>query len=213
VAIIPLGPEHQVWQLRAQWSSRGFASGESSWSFVTVRDPGDDGSDLYVLWRDHLEPLFCAARPALWALEDVLIEDRWPNTRAVFIVDYGGGLSPDSDGETAPPASTPVITWQSDHPGRSYRGRTYWGPIRQEDVDAGWHVGGDAQGAIDDFSREMLDTFGVFAAPDNPAFAIVSRTHDGILRSPPVFTRVTNRFPRQYLGVYRRRNRATRIFV
>lgn len=213
MAIVTLSDAHQVWQIRAQWSSRGFAGGESSWSFVDVRYPGDRADHLYDLWVDHLEYRFATARPALWALERVMIEDRWPNTQAPRVFDYGGGISTDSDGDTAPPATTPLITWYTGHPGRSYRGRTYWGPIRAADIDAGWHLTGDAETAVYEFAVAMMATFGGSLDPSRPAFAIVSRTHEYAPRSPPVFALVSSFYDRQYLGVYRRRNRAPRIFV
>lgn len=213
MVIVPLGPDLQVWQLRAQWTSQGFSSGESSWSFISVRDPADFGADLYGLWQANLEALFCAARPVNWALEVIRIEDRFPQTKPALIVGYSSGLQPDSSGEAAPPATTPIITWRSDHPGRSYRGRTYWGPIRTADISDGWHLTGDAETAIYEFANAMMDNHGPFSPPDNPAFAIVSRTHDSVPRDVLVFTRVVSFYDRQYLGVVRRRNRAPRIFV
>jgi hypothetical protein len=212
MTIVPLGDVHQVWQVRAQWTSEGFSSGESSWSFVDVRYPGDDGSHLYDLWAANLEPLFMTARPVNWALEQVVVEDRWPNTKPPFVANYGSGLQPDSSGASAPPAATPIITWTSAHPGRSYRGRTYWGPIRMADIDDGWHLGGDAETAVYMFGLAMMDTFGGSLDPSRPVFSIVSRTHDGMPRVPLVFVEVTAFNDRQYLGTVRKRNRAVGIF-
>lgn len=210
--VIPLGPDLQIWQLRAQWTSQGFSSGESSWSFISVRDPSDTGADLYALWVDNIESVWCSARPVNWALERVVIEDRFPQEKPPLIADYGSGLQPDSSGDSAPPATTPVITWTSDTAGRSYRGRTYWGPMRVADISDGWHLTGDAETALFTFGNAMLATFGVFAPPDNPAFAIVSRVHDGLPRDTLVFVRVIGFNDRQYLGTMRRRNHAVQIF-
>lgn len=212
MAIVPLGPDHQVWQLRAQWSDGAFNGGESSWSFVTLRSPSDDGSELYGLWVTYLQGIYCSARPDDWNLERVLVEDRWPHTRATLVVDYSGGFAPDSSGAPAPVQVGPIITWYSDHPGRSYRGRTYWGQIRAADIDNGWHLGGDAEGYLFEFAFVMHEQFGPFAAPDVPTFAIVSRQHNGVIRDTPVYVQVTGWSDRQYLTTIRKRNHTPQIF-
>lgn len=211
--IVPLGPTHQVWQLRAQWSSNGFAGGESSWSFVQIREADDFGEDLYLLWQTYLEGLFCTARPNGWALEDVLIEDRFPHVKPTLVIDYGGGLSPDSSGNNAPPEATPIITWRTGNIGRSYRGRTYWGPIRTADIDDGWHLGGDAEAALFDFGLAMVTQFGPTIPGFSPHMAIISRQHNGVPRPVGVFSVVEAFTDRQYLGTVRRRNGAVRVFV
>lgn len=167
-----------VLQLRAQWQLGQMARGESSWSFVLVRFGAiDQTALLWEQWDDACRGFFVERRPTSWQLQRVLIEDRYPQLRPTLEVTLnqpGGGGSPDS----APGQVGPLISWRSDYPGRSYRGRTYWGPVMADDLDFDF-VNNDCANNVRDFASAMFDNFclaGMTAT--QPLFCIVSRRHD-----------------------------------
>jgi hypothetical protein len=203
--IVPIVPGIQIWQLRAIWSYSGFALSESSWSFADLEDPADDGSHLYDLWLDFLEPQFLSTRPDSWALAEVRVEDRYPGVKVPYIVDYAPPLNPDSSGKGMPPQLSSVISWRTGVPGRSYRGRTFWGPPRVSDTDSDGFVGSPTRDSMDAFAVNLVTIFNGGVPTLYPKFVIVSRQHDNAPSSPPVFTVPEYWIVNRYVNTIRRR--------
>jgi hypothetical protein len=210
-SIVPITDSVQVWQLRAQWSYNGYQFSESSWSFVNFRDATWDGAGVYDLWASGPEALFCAMRPDAWQLEQVIVEDRHPQTLAPLVVGYLPAVRPDSLERGTPPQVSALLSWRTGNAGRSYRGRTYWGPVRDSEVDSDGFLGGATREAMYEFAQSMLFTFPATGGLADPQFVIVSRTHNGAPRVPPVFTRPEFHFEVRYVKTIRKRNRTPSI--
>ena len=183
-----LNDDLQVWQVWAVWQYVYPYQGTSRWSFVTVREGGVDQAEMLAQWRAALEPSWVARRPLEWGMDHYKVVDEWPGVRADYIDDTMTGLIPDSSGEGTPPQVSPVINWQSGHPGASYRGRTFWGPVREADTHEGVF---ETTGIVplQDFHSFMIGTFGPLEPPDTPAFAIISRQHNNVPTYPPEWVR------------------------
>lgn len=187
---VALNDELQVWELRACWPSTEFHVASSAWSFVTLRDVGTTQAELVDAWRDSLETPYTGRRPDGFVLFRLVVVDVWPGLQLDYVHTYPfGGYSPDSTGDSVPIQCGPVISWRTGLAGRSYRGRTYWGPVRASDVPGGYHLVGDGLGAIRTFAFNMIRDFGPLVPISTPGFAIISRRHDGVLLDPPVFSR------------------------
>jgi hypothetical protein len=188
--IVPLTDELQVWELRACWPSSVEHRASSGWSFVTLRDVGTTQAELYEMWRDILEGPYTTLRPAGFRLDRVVIVDTWPGLVADFVVDYPWPGPPfEGEGEPTHQAVSPIISWRSGNEGRSYRGRTFWGPIRQEFVGEGNRIIPPASGAIEWFATQMIRQFGPLQPVFVPGFAIISRRHNGSPNVPWTFVR------------------------
>jgi hypothetical protein len=200
-----LNDETLVLQLRAQWDLNPFGGGESSWSFVMVRTGFvDQAAELRDRWMDHIKPLYMARRPSNFELVEVIIEDRWPQIDPPIFIDvneFGDSANPQS----APPQITPVISWRSEYPGRSYRGRTYWGGVRFDDIEGGGcsvPLLATLQDFVDGMDEHFFTTAGLGVSP---RLATVSRRHNGVPepKGRYVFTRLG--IANLFLGLQRRR--------
>lgn len=196
-----------VLQLRAQWDVAFTGRGESSWSFVMFRTAlVDQKAGLWELWRDNIKPLWMARRPPEWHFTRVIIEDRWPGTSVpleVTINEYG----PSGPYSGAPVQVSPIVTLYSNYPGRSYRGRTFWGQIRVQDLE-GSNVSEPMWTALDAWADAMFDTFcGSPIIDVDPTLCIVSRRHDGAPEPVGRYAPVDHLTRKRYLALQRRRNR------
>lgn len=194
-----------VLQLRAQWTLGGMARGESSWSFVLVRfGPIDQTALLWEMWDAACHGHYVARRASTWTLDRVLVEDRYPALRPTLEVtlgEPGGGGSPDS----APGQVGPLISWRSDYPGRSYRGRTYWGPVMKDDLQEDF-VNNACANNVRDFADAMFDTFCVAGmTATQPLMCIISRRHDNLPEPIGRFAPVTTFRSIQIMATQRRR--------
>lgn len=199
--------ETKVLELRAQWRVPGISSGESRWRFIMLRSGLlDQRQALADMWLAGVGEPWERFREDTWTLERLVVRDLWPATEPDLIVPVGFVFS-GGEGDQGPPQATPVITWRSDFIGRSYRGRTYWGPVRYPDLDHGTYVGGVA-GAVSAFANAMMDTFGGpgLSAID-PHFIIFSRQHNGVPEPRGRYAPVTSFTQQPYLGTQRRRQR------
>jgi hypothetical protein len=209
--IIPIVDGIQIWQLRAQWSYSGFGLSESSWSFADLFGTSYGAEELYVDWADNLEDLYCTGRPDEWELDWVLVEDRFPAIRPPLVIQYIPGRRPDSAGKGCPPQVSGLISWRTGLPGRSFRGRTFWGPVRVDDMESDGFIGGFARAAMSDFGDRMLLLFNAPPPGLRPRFAIVSRTLNGAPRVPPVFTTPEFDETVRYAKTIRKRNHSPAI--
>jgi hypothetical protein len=209
--IVPIVPGIQIWQLRALWSYSSFALSESSWSFADIVGIPDGAFLLYEDWVNFIEPLYCAARPDEWELDWVLVEDRYPAVRPPLVINYIPGQRPDSSGQGCPPQVSGLVSWRTGVPGRSFRGRTFWGPVRVDDMESDGFIGGDARSAMYDFAETMLELFNAGPPGLRPRFAIVSRTENGAPRVPPVFTTPEVHIELRYAKTIRKRNHSPNL--
>lgn len=177
-APIDIDNQVTVTQLRAQWSNADHGVGESSWSFIQPAANPNYLESVADVWFLYLHDLFRAQRPGGWTLDTIRIEDRWPSIRSPIIVSSGWSPIPFDDVFGLPNQCTPVISWRTGLEGRSYRGRTYWGPMRLDHCENNFVVG-DGQTAVFDFANEMMLRCTGASFPSNPHFSIVSRVHDG----------------------------------
>jgi hypothetical protein len=203
----PLGELERILELRAQWSIPGRAGGESRWRFwMRQTNEFDQFQVLWERWRDHLKVFFMNHRQGDWTLSQVLVNQVSPVSIEQLIVPIGEGVM-GTTGYEGPPQVGPLITWRSDFAGRSYRGRTYWGPIGINHMDTGSYDHAVAVN-LDDFAFTMLDVFqfGPLTAFD-PHFCIFSRQHDGVPDLPGRVAFVTHYTIPNFLATQRRRQR------
>jgi hypothetical protein len=200
-----LNDETLVLQLRAQWALSPFGGGESSWSFVMVRTGFvDQAAELRDRWFDQIKPLFMARRPSDFELVQVVIEDRWPQIDPPIFIDVNEWGDP-ANPQSAPPQITPVVSWYSNYPGRSYRGRTYWGAVRFDDIQGGG-VNSDLLVALGAFVSGMDAQFiGPTGITQHPKLATVSRRHNGVPEPKGRYALTRLGIARFYLGIQRRR--------
>lgn len=209
--IVPIVDGLQVWQLRAQWSYSGFALSESSWSFLDLFGIPDGAEQLYLRWEAFVEPLYCVARPEGWELDWIIVEDRFPQIAPPLVVQYIPGVAPDSTGQGCPPQVSGLLSWRTGLIGRSFRGRTFWGPVRNDDMESDGFIGGDARVAMSEFGEAMLTVFNAGIPTLHPKFCILSRTENGAPRVPAVAT-----FPEffntlRYAKTIRKRNHSPNL--
>jgi hypothetical protein len=197
-----------VLQLRAQWDVAFTGRGESSWSFILDRtvDPVGQAEGLAALWIANIKPFWVARRPPEWRFTRILVEDRWPHTTVGLEIDVDEyGEAGDFNG--APVQISPIHTLYSAYSGRSYRGRTFWGQIRVEDLE-GSSINEPLWVLMNNWANAMYFTFCAPSLfPSDPKLAVVSRTHDGAPAVPPRYALVTDVTPKRYLAIQRRRNR------
>jgi hypothetical protein len=126
----PLGDLERILELRAQWVIPGRSAGESRWRFwMRTTEEFDQFALTWERWRDHLKVFFMLDRQGDFTLEQVIVSQLAPESDHVLIVPVGESFG-GTDSLEGPPQASPLITWRSDFPGRSYRGRTYPGGRR-----------------------------------------------------------------------------------
>lgn len=189
--IAPLGDTDQIYQIRAIWEYDSVSGGESSWSFWSDRGTGLTKSELYAAWATAVGPMFVAKRPQRFRLVEVRVEDRWPGTSAPMVVAFPFYPDDHTDLHGLPPQVTPIVSWRTPHEGRSYRGRTYWGPCVREDCEE-QNVMGDTSDNVYAWALKMLEVFGNFGSFGLAIFCIVSRMHDGVAITPGTWTAVSH---------------------
>lgn len=196
-----------VLQLRAQWDVIFTGRGESSWSFVMPEgDIHAQKENLLGLWLDNVKGFWMSRRPPEWHFTRVLVEDRYPATTAPLewtVDEYG----PPGEFNGAPVQLSPIVVWNTALHGRSYRGRTFWGQVRVEDL-AGSNLSDELYALQNDFGQAMFDTFCVGSVVfPSPTLSIVSRQHN--LAPEPIgrYAFVTGWQTPRYLATQRRRNR------
>jgi hypothetical protein len=202
----------QVWRLWAVYDYQTGFLASSRWCFVTLRDTGITQQDLAELWSDVLQDYYTMNRPTDWTLVRVAVEDVWPGTAAEWVYTYPVPVNPGPGGPGTPPQVSPVLPWDGGHPGRSYRGRTFWGPVLRAHADEGF-LNVDGRSAPNFFGFELANQFGPAGDFNLIPFAILSRQHDLTPTNPPQWVR-----PR-YFGVdsslrtIRRRQKMPRILI
>jgi hypothetical protein len=194
-----------ILQLRAQWTLQDQGRGESSWSFAMLNAGVETQKGLlWDLWHDIVKVHWMARRPSSWHFDRVLIEDRFPGTTIpleILIDEYGPGPSSNS----APVQTGPVVSWRTQYPGRSYRGRTYWGPIMADDL-ADAFITTELIDEIDAWIDSMFSAFYVGVRSETePHFVIVSRRHDNMPEPVGRWANVTDVRQPRYIGTQRRR--------
>jgi hypothetical protein len=203
----PVDDNLKVLELRAQWAIPGRAGGESRWRFVMLRSGiFDQQTRLWEMWRDHLKVFFMNHRQGNFTLEQVIVRDLWPAT-APDLVQLVGESFGGSEGLEGPPQAGPIITWRSDFRGRSYRGRTFWGPIGINHMESGQYDHAVAVN-LDDFAFTLLDVFSLgHPLPIEPNFIIFSQQHNLMPDLPGRYAPVTSYYIPRYLATQRRRQR------
>jgi hypothetical protein len=202
-----LHPGLLVLQLRAQWDVISTGRGESSWSFVMpAADPHLRKEEVAALWIDNVKGYWMARRPPEWHFTRILVEDRYPATTVpleIAVDEYG----PPGAFNGAPVQLSPVVVWNTGLGGRSYRGRTFWGQMRVEDLE-GSNYTGAFYTALNDFGNAMWETFSVRSVSfPSPTLSIVSRQHNNAPEPIGRYAFVTNWQTPRYLATQRRRNR------
>lgn len=196
-----------VLQLRAQWDVIFTGRGESSWSFVMPRaDTLTKQEEVAALWLDNVKAFWMNRRPPEWHFTRILVEDRYPGLAApldITINEYG----PPGSFNGAPVQLSPIIVWNTALHGRSYRGRSFWGQMRVEDLE-GSNLNDDMFAAVNNFGFAMFDTFCVGSVVfPSPTLAIVSRQHNNAPEPIGRYAFVTAFQTPRYLAIQRRRNR------
>lgn len=204
MATIELDETARIHQVRAHWLYRGEPGGECSWSFWSRRSLGMTPAIMYTAFMANLGPLFNTARPWNWIMDQIRVEDRYPQTQSSHVVNYPFGLSETGEGYGLPPQMTAVLSWRTGEPGRSYRGRTYMGPAARDAAE--WeNVSGDYNDMVDAFARQMLDEFGPSGTNPFFRFVIVSRQHNNAPDVPGHMTEVNDWLYNFKWAVQRRR--------
>ncbi len=172
-----LAEDDQVWQLWALYNYQTPGLQGSRWNFVTKQLPGQTQEALANLWREFLEPYYTALRPGDWTLHHLAVVDLFPGTQAEWTYMYPPDYGPDSSGAGTPPQVSPVLTWDGGHPGRSYRGRTYWGPIRRVHADEGFY-NVDGRDPPINFGNTITFNFAPIFPISGPFFVVLTKQHD-----------------------------------
>jgi hypothetical protein len=202
-----LHPGLMVLQLRAQWDVIFTGRGESSWSFVMPEsDPHLRKEEVAALWIDNVKGYWMSRRPPEWHFTRILVEDRYPATTVpleIAIDEYG----PPGEFNGAPVQLSPIVVWNTALHGRSYRGRTFWGQMRTEDLE-GSNMNAEMFTALNDFGQVMFDTFCVGSVVfPSPTLSIVSRQHNNAPEPIGRYAFVRQWQTPRYLATQRRRNR------
>lgn len=197
----------RVLQLRAQWDVAFTGRGESAWNFVMFKTAlVDQQQGLWELWRDNVKAYWMARRPPEWHFTRVLIQDRWPGDLPdldIPIDQYG----PPGAFNGAPVQLSPILTLYSTYYGRSYRGRTFWGQVRVEDLE-GSNMTNGLWNALNDWADAMYDTFcGSPVIDVDPTLVILSRQHDGVPEPVGRYAPVDRLTRKRYFALQRRRDR------
>lgn len=202
-----LAPEHQVWELWAEWQGTNVQLHASRWSFVTLRELGTNQHDLWERWDTYCRPHFIDWRPADWQLKRVIVKDVYPGLQADWEHVYPNTLYGDNAAEESTAgAVTPLVIWKTEYPGRAYTGRTYWGPIR-EDQTLQDLIESETFNSMVFFCSAMTTYFNMHAAlfPHLSAFCIVSHRLDGEPRIPPWVSGVDYAILMRFVRINRKR--------
>lgn len=194
-----------VLQLRAQWTLGSQARGESSWSLILFRNGLIDQPALvWDMWHANCYAPWRERRPTSWVMNRGVVQDRYPGVRPDLVIDLnepGLGASADS----WPGQFGPVISWRTALQGRSYRGRTYWGPGMRDDLESDF-INEDCSDNIESFVDSMISTFRAGAVGEtSPQLAIVSRRHNGLPEPVGRFALVNGTRTVRVMGTQRRR--------
>lgn len=193
-----------ITKVRAQWTGRSNAIGESDFQFMLPAAAGDRLETVAFQWILRLEPLFRAWRPTAWRLDTVIVEDVWPGSEAPLILDRRLGGIPEEAGVGLPPQCTPLISWRTGEQGRANRGRTYWGQCTRDSAEDE-HVIDPGASAVSNFAEAMLFYFTGSIPVTQPRFVIVSRWDNGTPIYPGAYSPVTTYFFQERFAVQRRR--------
>jgi hypothetical protein len=181
--VFPLAPEVddtlRVLKLIVEWEQSPFGAGSSSWHFAMERTAlVDQLQGLWDIWEANIKTLWMGRRPADWKLVRAIVREVWPGTTPDLFIDIGEFAGPGATGG-APVQLTPIIKWLSTLPGRSYRGRTYWGQIALADL-AYSSLALPLYIQLTDFASAMETTF-FLDAPIlgvDPKLCIFSQSHN-----------------------------------
>lgn len=206
-----VGPLDRVWSLSARWSYSGFGLSESSWTLISSTAMENADSLIYLVWSSYLEDLFCTARPSEWELDFIVIKDVYPGTKPERTIEYIPGRFPDSLGKGCAPQVSGLLSWRSGAIGRSWRGRTFWGPVRDADMESDGFIGGDARAAMSDFGDAMFFHWGPTIPVFFPFRAVISHQHDLVPLDPPWFIRPQYFNILRYAKTIRRRNHSPNL--
>lgn len=181
----------RIYQVRVHWVYRGEPGGECSFSFWSQREEPLTPADMYDAFAAELLPLFNAERPWRWIMDEVRVEDRFPQVQAPLVVSYPLGIEELGEGIGVPPQLSAVISWRTGEIGRSHRGRTYYGHGSVDDVEWENVVGGFNDNVVA-FADQMVARFCTGGSDPFFRFVIVSRQHDGMPDAPGHWTPVTH---------------------
>lgn len=209
----PFSDTVQIYELRAFYSYTGYGTSSSAWSFAALRafefTPTEALGWFHEPVDGSLWDAYTHARPEGWFHSGMLVRDVWPGVQPDLEVSYPPGhpfRGPDSSGEGTPPQTGPLISWRSPVAGRSYRGRTYWGPVRTSEChNARVNEGTEARLALHAFKDVMLTQWGSDRPFGDPVHVIVSRRHDSVVSNPPEFIRPSDGLIDLALRTQRRR--------
>jgi hypothetical protein len=202
-----LAPENQVWELRALWQYEGERLHGSRHVFVTLRELGTDQATLWQMWDDNCREFFTRHRPTSFQLIKVAVHDLWPGEQEAWEHVYDPPpVGAHSGGDGTPGPATPLLQWLTEYAGRSYRGRTYWGPVREAET-LGSFATSDITANIIEYAQSMILTFGTGAAlfPHLPGLVVLSRSHNGVPRDVPWVSSVDNAKVDRWLRTNRKR--------
>jgi len=194
-----------VLELRAQWTAGHMGRGESSWRFVMLNAGAPTQmAMLWDMWSASCKDRFRARRPTSWTLNQVIIVDKFPAENGDLWIDLNEpGLGTSED--CAPIQCGPVLTWRTDFPGRSYRGRTYWGPIQRLDLEVTF-VTNALINAIEYFGEGMMSQFRWDVRSETePHLAIISHQHNLVPEPVGRWADVQYFMPVRVMGTNRRR--------
>jgi len=156
-----------------------------------------------VKWLNDVKPFFMARRTPTFHLVRVVIEDRFPATRPDFIFDLDEHSS-SWPSPNAPMQSSPIVSWRSNFYGRSYRGRTFWGPFGANDLESPVYT--DALiDAVEDWALAHYTAFHAPLSPYVPRGVIFSRQHNLAPDLPGRCAPIENFIRPHLLAVQRRR--------
>lgn len=203
-----LTDDHRVYQLQLLWQYDEARLHGSRHVFVCLRSGGLTQEQLWQRWDDACRDLFASYRPTNWQLRKAVVSDLWPGELTDFEHDYPlDYYGPHAGGSGTPAPATPLLEWITGWPGRAYRGRTYWGPIIEDDTD-GTFMGANPRNKIIEYAQMMIQVF-----PPNPPFildqadfVVLSRTLDGEPRPVPVVSLITNAKVNTWLRTNRKRS-------
>lgn len=97
-----------------------------------------------------------------------------------------------------------LIGWQTSRAGRSYRGRTYLGPVPGVYATQSRLIAAGVT-AYAAFVSAMLGVFGPAGSSANFQFAVISRVQNGAVLGVPIATGITSGIARTVLATQRRR--------
>lgn len=203
----PLSDDHRVYQLQALWQYEDAHLHGSRHVFVCLRSGGLEPHHIWQRWDDGAKDIYTAWRPDNWLLQKVVVSDLWPGTVPDWEHSYAPGYAgPHSGGPGTPGTATPLLHWLTGWVGKSHRGRTFWGPIREEDTDASF-ISSDPFDNMLAYAQMMMSLY-----PPNPPFlldmadfVVLSRTLDSVTRPVPVASIINNARGERWMRTNRKR--------